>query len=166
MAIYDVENLLDDLKAILVAKLNPKIVAIAAEKLAIGQALDLPQIDTTEGIFFQTWDEKILNSSPGIIYGLRESAADGSSYQVTAQRVTLFVEIYYTNPMNEIDDGSGTKRILRYMRAVREVMQENFDANEILSKIKVKTITPLSFRLEGSSDEIKVGGVELETSIA
>lgn len=166
-AVYDTERLLSDLENVLKTKLNTKIAAITAEKDALGVTLDLPTVDVNEGIFFQTWDDKILNSSPGILYGLRDSVADGSPYSATAEKLTLFVEVYFTNPMNEADDGSGVRRILRYMRAIKEIVQENFDSNEILSKIKIKTITPLSFRLDNdSSDEIKVGGVELETSIA
>lgn len=167
MALYDVEDLLTDFETILKTKLNDKIAAIAAEKSAKGVPLDLPAIDVPQGIFFQTWDDQILNSSPGILYGLRESQADGSSYSVTGERVTLFAEVYFTQPMNEDSDASGTRRILRYMRALKEIVQENFDENELRSKIKVKTLTPLSFRLEGdTSDEIKVGGVEIETALA
>lgn len=166
MALYDVERLLADLEDTLKTKLAAKLAAITAEKTALGFPLDLPE-PAADDFYFQTWDDKILNSSPGILYGLRESVADGSSHSVTSERITLFVEVYYTHPMNESDDGSGTKRILRYTRALKEIIQENFDANEIMAKIKVKTLTPLSFRLDtDTSDEIKVGGIELETALA
>ena len=161
---YDIECLLSDLETILTTKLGPKLTAIAAEKTGINKALDLP-LPAADDYYFQTWDDAILNSSPAILYGLRESAAEGVG-PATAERITAFVEVYFTNPINEIDDGSGVRRILRYTRAIKEIIQENFDENSILSKLKVKTITPLSFRLEeDTSNEIKVGGVELETSL-
>jgi hypothetical protein len=161
---YDVERLLTDLKDILTTKLNAKLTDISNEKTTLGVPLDLPQIGV-DGFFFQTWDDAILNQKVGILYGLKESIADGA-WSSTAEKVTLFVEVYYPNPMNEKDDGSGVRRILRYTRALKEIMQENFDENEIRSKIKVKTIAPLSFRLEqDTSADIKVGGIELETAL-
>lgn len=162
---YDIEKLLDDVKAILVTKLNAKIADISAEKASEANTLATPLLDTVEGIFFHTWDDKILNHSPAILYGLRSSEVDGSGLSNAAEKVTIFIEVYYTNPMNEISDAAGTRRMLRYMRALKEVLQENFDNNELRSKIKIKTFTPMSFRLDESSDDIKVGGVEVETSL-
>lgn len=163
MARYDLEDCLDDFETLLKANLNAKIASIEAEKTAKGRGLStgLPSVDA-EGFFRQTWSDKILNYSPAIFFGIENVEAISGGMQ-TAERVTVFVECVL------VDNGMDTdthRRINRYSRAIKELIEENFDAFSFASKIKVETIRPTSFKLElDTSEEIKIGGASVSLSI-
>ena len=69
MARYDLEDCLDDIEAILKAKLGAKIAAIEAEKISKGKGIDLATVQA-DAFFRQTWSDKILNYDPGIFFGI------------------------------------------------------------------------------------------------
>lgn len=143
--------------------LNTKIAAIEAEKVAAGFGVSdgLDPIDD-EAYYEQTWNEKILQRTPGIFYGIEDvQANDGGG--VAAKTFTIFVEIVY------LDNGQKNdvmKRIHRYTRALEEVFTEAFDAAAEMGRVKIEAVRPQGFKLELDSDEeIKVGGVSLKVSL-
>jgi len=163
MAKYDLEDCLDDFETLLTSKLNAKISAIEAEKIAKGKGLanGLATIEA-EAFFRQTWSDKILNNSPAIFFGIENVEAASGGMQ-TSERPTIFIECVI------VDGGMDTdthRRINRYSRAIRELIEENFDSFTFASKIKVETVRPTSFKLElDTSEEIKVGGVSVSLNI-
>ena len=69
MSTYDEESLLADVKGILVAKLNAKIAAVEAEKVAAGfPATSLAAIDTTNGYLQQNFSSFPYNISPALFF--------------------------------------------------------------------------------------------------
>jgi len=161
---YDAENLLADIKAILVANLNSAISAVEAEKIAQGLPVtNLASVDTTYGYYEQNWSDKILNNSPVIFYGIEDIAAEGAG-PATKQIYKLFVEIVLVDGgMDQL----GKNRIHRYSRAIKDVLEKNFDRIPSDSRIKIETVRPISFKLDlNSSEEIKVGGVSIITALA
>lgn len=164
MARYDSENLMYDIKALLVAQLNTKIAAIEAEKIAAGfPTTGLAAIDTTNGYFEQSFSDEILNINPALFYGIEEVKADGIG-PATVERFKIWVEIIL------IDGGMDqlTKnRVHRYARALKEVFEENWDtALTNASKIKIETVRPLSFKLDlNSSEMVKVCGLSIITAL-
>lgn len=160
---YDVENLLADLKKILVANLNTAIAAVEAEKIAQGlPATGLLPIDTTLGYFEQTWSDAILNITPALFFGLEEAQAVGIG-PATSEKLKFFVEVIV------LDSGMDVltkNRVHRYSRALKDVMEANYDRIPSSSKIKVETVRPIAFKLDlDSSEEYKVGGISITTSI-
>lgn len=164
MTKYDVENLLSDIKSLLIANLNTAIAAVEAEKISQGlPATGLKPVDATNGYFEQSWSDKILNITPAIFYGIEQIQAVGAG-PATAQIYKVFVEVVLVDSGMDV---LGKNRIHRYSRAIRDVFEANYDKIPSASKIKIETVTPASFKLDLNSSEVmKVGGVSLTTALA
>jgi len=160
---YDIEDLLGDILALLQSKLNARIASIEAEKIAAGKPdTGLKPIDSS-AYFEQSWSDKMLNITPAIFYGIEEDESVGAG-PATVQTVTLWVDVVI------VDSGMDNltkNRILRYSRALREIFEENWDAFiGNASKIKIKTVRPIDFKMElNTSETIKVGGVSIVTAL-
>jgi hypothetical protein len=161
---YDTENLLHDVKAILVANLNTAIAAVEAEKIAMGlPATGILPVSTSAGYFEQSWSDDILNITPAIFFGVESIGTEGIG-EATIRTYKLFVEVVL------VDSGMdklGKNRIHRYARAIEDVMQNNSNKLPSASTIKIETVRPISFKLDlNSSEEIKIGGVSIMTALA
>lgn len=161
MARYDLEDCLDDFETLLKTKLNTKIAEIESEKVAKSKGINLEQV-SGDAFFRQTWSDKILNYNPAIFFGI-ENLDPVSGGEITAERVTIFIECVIVDGGN---DTNTHRRVNRYSRAIKELIEQNFDSIEYGSKIKVETVRPTSFKLElDTSEEIKVGGVSVSLNI-
>lgn len=160
----DVEVIIDAIYDILQANLNTKIAEIDAEKTAGGKGLDtvLAPIDTA-AYFLQSWNDAILNYHPAIFYGAEIlPTIDGP---IAGIKATLFIDVIYQDDGNRNNDT--WRRVNRYTRAVKEVIEANAGAIPGASRLKVETVRPESFRLAvDSSEEIKVCGVSITASFA
>lgn len=161
--IYDSEELLRAIKAVMTDGLNNKINAIEAQKIAAGFGLTptLAEVASTS-YYEQTWSAKILNSNPAIFYGIEDvTALDGGG--VVAQTYKVFCEIVL------VDSGQTNdchNRISRYSRALKEIFEAAFAEAISGNRVKVEQVRPVSFKLEIDSDEeIKVGGVSLTITL-
>lgn len=160
MSAYDEESLLADVKGILVAKLNTKIVAVETEKVAEGfPATSLAQIDTTNGYLQQNLSAFPLTISPALFFGLDTSEPQNSPGPTTVRKVKVFAEVLVID--TQADKLMAT-RINRYARSIREVIEENWDALGVPFRMKVDAVQPILFKNEASSSEdVWVGGVTL-----
>lgn len=160
---YDIESLLWDVEKVLKKHLNSHIFSVEQEKIAVGAPgtglLPIPD----EAYFQQSWADNTLNTSPALIYGV-EKIEPTSIGPATEQKVTLFVAIVI------VDSGMDKlvkTRIHRYARAAREVFEKHFLLFKAGSIIKIETLLPVSFKFdENTSEEMKIGGVSITTSIA
>ena len=158
----DIEEILDSVKALLLADLNTKIAEIEAEKLAAGKGAvgGLAAVDA-EAYFLQSWNEEILNYHPAIFYGIESQQAIPGP--VTAVRANIFIDVVFQDDGNRADDT--WRRVNRYVRAIKEVIEKNAEKISGASRLQVETVSPGSFRLAlDSSEEIKVGGVAIAAS--
>lgn len=164
MAKYDLENLLADIKSILVANLNTAIAAVEAEKIAQGlPTTGLAAVDNSSGYFLQNWSDAILNITPAIFYGVEDIKATGVG-PATIQEYRIFVEIVMVDSGMDV---LGNARINRYSRAIKDVLESNYDRIPSAAKTKIETVRPISFKLDqNSSETIKVGGVSVMTALA
>ena len=144
---YDIEDFLAELEDLLAAKINAKVTAIEAEKTAKGVPVGLPTFSTADCFFLQSWDDKILNLSPAIFYGI-ENVVTSSAFSGTQQEYKVFIEVIYLD--NKMD-ALGVKRLLRYTKALREVIEENFKDNDLGVPLKVENLRPIAFALNNSS---------------
>lgn len=160
---YDLEDLLDDVEAILKSSLNAKIQAVESEKSSKGKALSTGLSSIASDSFYrQTWSDKILNTSPAIYFGIENVETSGMG-PASAETVKIFAEIVIVD--SGMDDLTH-RRVNRYSRAIKELFEENFAKLSFASKIKIETVRPTSFRLElDTSEEIKVGGVSISMTL-
>lgn len=157
----DGEDLLDDLETILKNELNAQITAIEAQKAAQNKSLT-PGLDSipTSAYYRQTWSQGILNNPFSLFFGIEDvGTVDGGG--ATALAFKIFIEVIMV-------DGGQTndwdKRISRYTRAVKEVVEKNIRRLNYVSAIKVEAVKPQALQLD-SSEEIKVGGVAITAAI-
>lgn len=158
MAKYDTEDFLDNIKAVLIANLNTKLAAIDTAKTQ--DTLSLPQVQTA-AYAFQGLNEEVINFDPFIIYGVESIATipqlQGSATDITASVVLVLCE----NGKDEID-----RLMLRYSRALKEVIEENYQSVGKGIKMLVSEFMPISFKFLNSDDSYKAVGININATIA
>lgn len=163
---YDAEALLNDLENIIKQNLNNKIAEIQAEKEALlgSSNFNVPSVD--ENAYFDTLDGRESNWNPYVYYGV----GDNSPIEIAsaeASELSLFFTVVLTNDAN---DPNVYRKMLRYIRALQEVVSENFDEIAEASNFKITTLTPSDMRDMDGEDEMgllhKIGGVAITTAIS
>lgn len=155
----DVEVVENQLLNLVKAKLPAKLTEIMAEK-ADSIVLETP----TDDQYFNTTDDHVLNQSLLVKYGL----IDGdpvSIFSKTAEE-NRYLFMFCLDEMNAAP-GVIRKKLFRYIRALKEIFEENFDAFSHLSSIEINSIAPTSASWDENemSPVFKVGGVYIETSL-
>jgi len=142
------------------SKLPAKLAEIDAEK-ADGVVLDVP---TDEQYYNSTdFDDRVFSQDWLVRYGL-EMSETNSITSATAEDNTYIFLVQWTN-LNA-PEGDTRKRLFRYSRAFKEILEENFDRFPYMSKFKIVTIAPALWAENARSPVYKVGGVRLKTAIA
>lgn len=156
----DVEKLEADLLVLVKAKLPAKLAEITAEK---ADSITLPAPLDSE--YFNSTDDEVDNRKLSVQYGL----IDGSPLSISSATAedNRYIFLIYLNEMNK-NPGIVRKKLFRYIRAFKEIFEENFDSFPHVSDMKVQTIAPTSASWEENetSPVYKVGGVYIETSLA
>ena len=155
---YDVERLEADLLALVKSKLPAKIAEINTEK-----ADSIIIIAPADAQYFNTTDDEVDNRKISVQYGIVDGSPD-SIFSHTAED-NRYIFLIYLNEMNK-KTGIVRKKLFRYIRAFKEVFEENFDRFPCVSNMKVQTIAPQHWAENEKSPVYKVGGVYIETSIA
>lgn len=159
---YDIERLEEDLLALVQSKLPDKIAEISAEK-ADSIVLEVP----LDSQYFNTTDDEVdvSNQTLNIQYGV----IDGAPFSVSSNTSedNRYIFLIYLNELNGIP-GEVRKKLFRYIRAFKEIFEENFDRLTCASSIKVQSIAPTSasWDTNETSPVYKVGGVYINIAIA
>jgi hypothetical protein len=138
MAKYDLERLLTDFKAMMVARLNIKLAEITAEK---GDSITLAQV-TSDAYFFQTMPPGATQPNPFIVYGLGEPETEGIG-PATVKAWPIEVSLCLLNPGS---DPNIAKRVLRYSRALEELFHEGWADIPQSITLKVESLAPIEFK--------------------
>jgi len=152
---YDLETLEADFLAILQEKIPAKITAINTAKN--DTLLTTPD---NADYFVDLSARKPNTPTVFIHYGLGEIEALDNGGEI-AEVVQLFC-IFMVNKKNNQD---ARKMVLRYTRAVKEVINENFRRLRNSSSMKVMTLMPGDFVDEQNNGKYTAGGAVFETSI-
>jgi len=161
---YDIEVFRNSIIQLIQTELNIKITEINAEKNDDFNITDiLPQN------YYNDITDQVLNVSPFIYYGFvsLDSSTTGTKTQTT---ITMFISVvfdnsntYYANDYGTYGSGTETK-VLRYTRALKEVIQDNYKKFAWASPLSVTEFTPQDFELNKGSD-FKVGGIHVTGTI-
>lgn len=147
---YDVESFIDDIVGIIQGSLSTKVTAMNAEK---NDGLELVSVDDAN--YYDDISQQVLNVDPFIYYTPVEldTTTQGQS---TSLKVTIAVSVVFGNL-----NASGTiKKVLRYSRILREILQENFKPSSKVSQLKIIEFIPTDIALNDGSD-FKIGGVQV-----
>lgn len=159
MAKYDIERFCDDLKTIVSTYLNAKLLVIDAEK---NDGITLAPVNSS-AYAFQEMNNEIANYDPYILYSIEgiESVPDGPYVSKTPQ-VHFILCLADTG-----QDGTTSiaKRMLRYQRALEEVIQEHWTENNNAVKLSISSMAPEFFRLMNSPHPFRAVGIAVSGSI-
>lgn len=149
----DVETLIDGLITLIKSKLSTKLAEIDAEK---NDGVTLATIDNAAYSDFGIPDN-ILNYDPFI--WVVENAISGDSIGAhTAMEIEIFAAVVIADSGNDLSMG---KRVRRYARAMKEVIEENF---KLQGTLEVKSMSPESYKLRDEKFH-HFAGVSINVSI-
>lgn len=153
MAKYDLESLINDLKAVCVAQLNSKLSAINTEK---ADGLDVPPV-SEDAYFFQSLAKSAAGQYPVFIfYGAEDPTVDSIGAATLEAHSVDFIVV-----VREMADDKMSTRMLRYSRAMKEIFEQAFLQRKIGTKIEVISLTPTRFGIEGIKHNFHGVGVKI-----
>lgn len=155
--IYDEEYMIDDLHAAFIKDLDAEIDCINTEKGAVaGDALFLDYIPATSYVF-ESVDLKLLNfKGPFILYGLLDSPVSSANIDSYVIGTTLTFQVGMFDK-GEKQRSNLLRRLLRYRRALSQVMLKNPDVFRGYAKPLVKRLKPDSLPLDNKHVILKSG---------
>lgn len=159
MANYDIENFCDDLKDFLIANFNTKLSALDTEK---NDGITLAPIAST-AYFFQILSTEIINYDPFLFYRIERIGGGENLYSAVDRNFEMQVMVILSDSGNDLDV---MRRMLRYQRALIELVESNFANISRVGAIKVSGLAP--FPVEGIANRAgisQVVGVTLEVHI-
>lgn len=154
---HDFEQILDEVKAIMIANFNTKLTQITTDK---GDSIVLPPVDT-DAYFLQSLDEEAVNFDPFVAYGI-EDIESNSNGHLTSEKIFITVAVVLVdNGRNDIN-----RIMFRYSRALKEIFEENWQNHNTSTKINVNRSTVVPFQALDSSATYKAIGIEIEVNLA
>lgn len=155
---YDKEDLLFDIVSVFQNNLNTRISAINTEK---NDNLTLETL-SSGAYFVQEAGETSLNFSPYLFFylSLPETESIESS---SVDKFSVMVLIVFQDEANS--NFELIRKLLRYQRAMKETVENNFSITAGSNRIKVAGVEPVIIRDQDSSRLIKTCGIEIETYI-
>ncbi len=157
MSKYDEERLEDDLLAIVQDNLPAKLTEIENEK---NDGIVLEDIPSDQ--YYSTLLNDVLNNDPIIFYGTQSMSIEAIT-GATARNVMVFFEVLFLEDFSGVDT---RKKAFRYIRALREVIEENARKIPSTSGFEIEGTLPTDFVDLDSSNYYKIGGVAITTFIA
>ena len=157
MAKYDIEQLLTDIETILKANLNTKILAVSADK---GDGIVLKPISASAYIT-QSLNMKMMKYDPFVLTGV-SAIESGTSGPGCSQVPTIQIMVIMA------DGGRADllSRLLRYQRALLEVIQENFSKIPEASNLSIESLVPVAIEDINSSAPFRGIGIAVKAAIA
>jgi hypothetical protein len=154
---YDLENLMSDIKSIMVDNLNTKINAINTEK---SDSTTLLTVDNN-AYFLQELDSTTINYNPFIFYSCEEIEGTGFGPN-TPQEFLINCVLVLADQSAYSDIPS---RMFRYLRAMKEIFEENFSIKTNSNFISINQITPIPLTGLNDQQEFRATGIQIRTSI-
>lgn len=158
---FDAEQLLDTLFAIMKSELNTRIAKIQAEKtILLGDAnFDLKTID--DEAWFDSLDERTVNFDPFVYYGIQDDTIIEIA-SAESSDLTLFFLVVAANDNTAVMP----RKMLRYIRALKEIATRHFADIPEASNLKVVTVQPRDLKDLEAETFHKIGGIAIQAAIS
>jgi len=158
--IYDEEYMIRDAETLFKAELNNEIALINTEK---NDALVLDEIPADKYIF-ETLDERLLNYKGFfVLYGLLDTPLREVSTDNMIEDVTMTFQIG-TFDKGEKERSNTMYKLLRYRRALKQVIIKNPDVFRGYAKPLLKSLKPDSLPFGRGNIILKIG-IDLKASV-
>ena len=154
---YDLENLMSDVKAIMVNNLNTKISSINSEK---SDSTTLLTVDS-DAYFLQELDSTTVNYNPFIFYSCEEIEGSGTATTVPEQfLINCILVLADQSAYSDIPS-----RMFRYLRAMKEIFEENFFIKANSNYVSINQITPIPLTGLNEQQEFRATGIQITTTL-
>jgi hypothetical protein len=158
---YDVERAVSDILEIIKANLNDKIDEIQSEKDTLLGSANFSVDHVGADAYFDSLDERVANYNPFIYYGIENTEVIGEKGATIESMALFFLVVLH----NTFEDANISKRVLRYNRALKEIIEENFGQIRDLGGLRVTTLKPADMKDLHTSHFHKVGGIIVNTEL-
>lgn len=162
--IYDEEEMIRDIETLFKSKLNEEIDCINTQKNAVaGDVLFLDQIPADKYIF-ETLDSRLLNYRGFfILYGLMDTPIRESNESNFIEDVTITFQVA------TFDKGEKTRsntlfKLLRYRRALKQVIIKNPDVFRNYAKPLMASLKPDAFPYDRKNIILTIG-IDVKASV-
>lgn len=156
MSMYDIDSWIDDFETFIKANLNTYITQVNTEK---SDSL-LKTIDSN-AYFFQTMNDRVANYDPFIFYGISDLESIGIGPQLS-EKYMIDLIVVLTDTGQDLLTG---KKLLRYNRALKEMIKKSWDIIGKGMKLKISSLVPVAFKLANSSNEYRAIGITIEVNL-
>jgi hypothetical protein len=157
MAKFDLENFRDYFVSLFQVNLGTKLAEINAEK-----SDSIVLADFTSDQYFSDMNAKVSNYSKFIFYGFTDILTIPNPRGGFALDVTIAFDIVFSEP----EGGTISENmIIRYTRALAEIVSENATRNPQIQDVEVQLFAPASFADNATSDRMKIGGIQIKGTI-
>jgi len=155
---YDVETFRNEIIAFMQDGLTKKITDITAEK---ADNIIITSIPTKR--WYNNLMEQRINGFPIIWFGINDIEPKQSAGNVTLLEITIFICIVFDNTNQTETETKG----LRYTRALREVIQDNYAFTSSSTRLQVIEFLPHDVKLPlNDGADFKVAGILVRGTIA
>jgi len=161
---YDEEYMIRDVETLFKAQLNNEIALVNADKNAVsGDVLFLEDIPSDKYIF-ETLDKRLLNYTGFfILYGLVDTPIREVSTDNFIEDLTMTFQIA-TFDKGEKDRSNTLYKLLRYRRALKQVIIKNPDVFRDYAKPLMASLKPDAFPYS-SKQIILTIGIDIKASV-
>lgn len=143
---FDTECLLKKTSEVMKAKLNGEIALIDTEKADY----ELDPINDNAW-YFQNLDDEAFSYANFLVWGMYDNSTQTDSQENNAiKKVDMFFEVCTPDDGGPINENVFYK-LLRYTRALEQVVDKNYDKIRSGLKVKVSSLSPTSFDLGGKT---------------
>lgn len=158
---FDIEAFILAVEAKVKADLNTRLAAITTEK---GDSLSLPTVHAS-AYSLVSLNQELMNYDPFVwipLAGIETGTPNPQIGPYTVQRVELSVLVV---KIDSREDNDNWKRLLRYQRALREILEEGFAKIRNGYTVRVTSMRPETVRLQNSTVVHHLVGVSLDVQI-
>lgn len=159
MARYDLESLVNDLKAICQANLNTKLAAIDVEK---NDGLTSYQIPITAYLFQDLRQESVAPHKAIMFFGIDDPESNGIG-PATLERVEIYFIVICQRYPDAVEFHT---RLLRYMRALKEIFEENWHTLPNANRYTISSLSPTTLEGPGFQAGYKAVGVKVQAILS
>ena len=154
---YDMEDLCDDVLAVMTTYFNAKLTEINAAK---NDGIVLDPIDS--GAYsLQQLNGKMLNYNPFCLYGI-EDIETVSQGPLSSDRFQISVTVVVKDSGEELECG---RRMFRYSRALKEVFEKNWNDRQGV-KFEIKSLVPVPLPNLNDGNSHRAVGIVLEGTLS
>ena len=154
---YDVESYFDSIVQFFKDNFNDKIDQINTEK---NDSIVLSYVNESD-YALQTMSEKCFNSNQFLFIGITniDTTQNGSALD---ESVSIEIVIVLTDSYDNTID----KRLLRYQRAMKEIILDNYKKlTRDRTEVVIQSQVPIQFQVQNSDRHHKALGIEINKSI-